>query len=95
MKKPKTTQYVSHCTSSWVDGDSMARKERYAGRPQPTRFETGAARGLMVWRIAMRAMPREISSPRDQTINPQDATGIVCDLAAEKRDTQKACVARG
>jgi hypothetical protein len=29
-------------------------KERYAGRAQPTRFETGAARGLTMWRMATR-----------------------------------------
>jgi hypothetical protein len=29
----------------------MALKDRYAGRAQPTRLDTGAARGLMVCRM--------------------------------------------
>lgn len=60
LKKPKTTQYVNHCTSSAWLGLSMALMDRYAGRTQPRRLDTGWAKALTEWRIKTRTrLPRK------------------------------------
>lgn len=46
VKKPKTTQYVSHCTSSCGCGDSRALREKYAGAAKPMRLVKNPAKML-------------------------------------------------